>query len=401
MASARDNDRYQSGRDDWSDGYDLRGGYHYGDGQTQAGQDGEPEYDPRYYAPNPDEPYGYDDDGRPLYYQPEPAKLKSGGRSSLMMVGAVVAVALVGGAGAVGYKMMSPGGLSGEPPLIKAETEPVKTTPKDAQQQAPNKAIYDRVDPAGAKSKMVSREEQPVDLPSAPPAEPRSAESSRIILPNGPATAQPTPPDTQGADSRKVKTMAIRGTAPAEDSRPPANDPIAEAARTGRAPRSEFDNGIIAGEQGEPKLAAAPNSRPTPAPRPAAPAPQAQRPAPAPAPAPAAAPAPRSEPSQVAALPPRAAAPAAPQARTMPGGGYVVQVTSQRSEADARTAYASLQRKFPGVLGPYQPSINAATVGDRGVFYRVRVGPFANSSDASTVCNNLRSAGGDCVVQRN
>ncbi|MFJ5489307.1 SPOR domain-containing protein, partial [Hansschlegelia beijingensis] len=34
-------------------------------------------------------------------------------------------------------------------------------------------------------------------------------------------------------------------------------------------------------------------------------------------------------------------------------------------------------------------------------YYRVRVGPFGSSTDASTVCNNLRAAGGDCVVARN
>lgn len=399
MPSARDGGRNSPAQDDWSDGYDLRGGYHYGDGQPQAGQD-EPEYDPRYYAPNPEEPYGYDDDGRPLYYEPEPTKLKNGGRSGLMMIGAVVAVALVGGAGAVGYKMMSPGGFSGEPPLIKADTEPVKTTPKQSPDQTPNKAIYDRVDPAGAKSKMVSREEKPVDIPSAPPAEPRSADSSRIILPNGPASAPSVAPDTQGSDTRRVKTMAIRPSVPATagESRPPANDPVAETARAGQTPRSEFDDGILSGDQGGPQLAAVPNGRPTPTPKPA-PAPQAQRPATT------AAPALRTEPGQVATVAPRAPAPAAPpaatQARAAPGGGFVVQVTSQRSEADARTAYGSLQRKFPGVLGAYQPTIQSAEVAGRGTYYRARVGPFSSSADASTVCNNLRAAGGDCVVQRN
>lgn len=419
MANAR------NGREDWADGYELRGGHHHADPHDPRGHQGyaqegepEPEYDPRYYAPNPDEPYGYDDDGRPLYYEPEERKL-GGGRSGLMMVGIVAVLAALGGAGAVGYKMMKPGGLSGEPPLIKADTEPVKTIQKQSENQASNKAIYDRVDAqADAKSKMVSREEQPVDLPSAPAGEPRSADGSRIILPGGPASVQPTPPDTHGSEPRKVKTTAIRPTAPAaeNDSRPPANDPIAEAARTGQAPRSEFADGIMADEgpalRGEPRLAAAPTqaqpaARPNPpAPRPAAPAvpapqPQAaQRPAPAPA---APQPAQRTEPAQVAAVQPRAPA-LAPAAQARPattGSGFVVQVTSQRSEADARTAYSSLQRKFPQVLGPYQPSIQTANVGDRGTYYRVRVGPFASSSDASTVCNNLRAAGGDCVVARN
>lgn len=407
MVGGRNDDHGQYGRQDWADdGYELRGGYHHG----QQDQD-EQEYDPRFYAPNPDEPYGYDDDGNPIFYEPDEPKLKSN-RSALMMVGAVLAVAVVGGAGAVGYKMMKPGGLSGEPPLIKADTEPVKTTPKPSGEEAPapNKAVYDRVDPtAGPKSKVVSREEQPVDLPSAPASEPRSSDSSRIILPSGPASVEPTAPDTKGSEPRKVKTVAIRPTgapdpiaqpqAPQPPQQTASNDPIAEAARTGQAPRgSEFDNGIMAGDG--PNLASTPNaapaarSQPAPAARsvsttpvkPAQPAPQQ-----------------RTDPAQVAALNPRPATPTpAPTATTAPsGGGFVVQVTSQRSEADARAAYANLQKKFPQVLGPYKATIATATVADRGTYYRVRVGPFANGADASKVCGNLRAAGGDCVVSRN
>jgi cell division protein FtsN len=405
MAASRHDD--QDGGDWGRDEYALRPGHHYGDpGQAEPEQ----EYDPRAYAPNPDEPYGYDDDGNPLFYEADRPNMKSG-RGGLMMVGAVLAIALAGGAGAVGYKMLGSGGASGEPPLIKAETEPVKTAPKDpggAEMPNQNKAIYDRVDSAPpATSKVVSREEQPVDLPSAPASAPRG-DGSRVILPGGPASVEPTPPSTGGAEPRRVKTMAIRPDAPIA---PPAAatpaDPIAEAARGGDPRRgSEFDNGIMAegaapARGADPRLAAAPNQAPRPAapqpaarPAPQAATPQAARPAPAPA-----APAPRSDPQQVAAVAPRAPAPAA--TRPAPSGGFVVQVTSQRSEADARSAYANLQKRFPQVLGPYQASIQTATVGDRGTYYRVRVGPFGSSGDASTVCNNLRAAGGDCVVSRN
>ena len=428
MAGQNDQ-RYDDQQGQWSDdGYDLRGGHHYGDdydrqryGQPQADQPYEAEYDHRAYAPNPEEPYGYDDDGNPLYYQQEPRALKNGGRSGMLMVGAVLAVAIVGGAGAVGYKMLGSHGFGGEPPLIKADTEPVKTAPeKSAETQQQNKAIYDRVDGgAPAKSKVVSREEEPVDLPRAPASEPRP-DGARIILPGGTASTETTPPSTHGSEPRRVKTVAIRpdqpvaapqvatpqipAPQPMAQQQVAARDPIAETARTGEAPRgSEFDNGIMA-EGDSPRLAAAPTraAPPAPAPRPAAPQPAAPvaRSTPAPAPAPAA---PRNDPQQVAAVTPRAAAPtAAAAAQPRPSaGGFVVQVTSQRSEADARSAYANLQKRYPSVLGPYQPSIQTATVGDRGVYYRVRVGPFGSSTDASTVCNNLRTAGGDCVVARN
>ncbi|WP_020178452.1 SPOR domain-containing protein [Methylopila sp. M107] len=380
MVGGRNDDQGRYGRqDEWSDdGYELRPGYHHG-----RDDDGEQEYDPRAYAPNPEEPYGYDDDGNPIYYEPEPRKLKPG-RNGLLMVGAVLAVALVGGAGAVGYKFMSPGGMSGEPPLIKAETEPVKSLPKSTGDETPaqNKAVYDRVDPtAGPKSKVVSREEEPVDLPSAPSGENRGSESSRIILPGGPAAAEPVAPGTNGSEPRKVKTVAIR-----------PNEPAAPPPGPSRAEGEEASLASIDNPQRSPAPAPRPQPQPTPPAKSVVTAPV--RPAQPAAPRPA-------DPSQVAAVAPRAPAPA-PTATTAPaGGGFVVQVTSQRSEADARAAYANLQKKFPGVLGPYKASIATATVADRGTYYRVRVGPFANGADASKVCGNLRSAGGECVVSRN
>jgi hypothetical protein len=57
-------------------------------------------------------------------------------------------------------------------------------------------------------------------------------------------------------------------------------------------------------------------------------------------------------------------------------GGYLVQVSSQRSEIDAKTSYRALQGKFPAVLGSRSPVIKRADLGDQGVYYRALVGPF-------------------------
>jgi len=57
-------------------------------------------------------------------------------------------------------------------------------------------------------------------------------------------------------------------------------------------------------------------------------------------------------------------------------GGYVVQVSSQKSEADAQASYRALQSKFPTVLGSRPPVIKRADLGDKGVYYRAIVGPF-------------------------
>src|SRR5260370_1413216 len=98
-------------------------------------------------------------------------------------------------------------------------------------------------------------------------------------------------------------------------------------------------------------------------------------------------------------------APAAPAAQQtsnyVPAGSYVVQVASQKSEADARTSWQQLQSKYGNVFGNYQATIKRVDLGDRGTFFRAMLGPFANRDQAYEMCQNLKAAGGECIVQRN
>ena len=91
--------------------------------------------------------------------------------------------------------------------------------------------------------------------------------------------------------------------------------------------------------------------------------------------------------------------PAAPAASA--GGAWVVQVASQKSQSDATSTFQGLERKFPGVIGGMKPSVKQADLGDKGTFYRVRLGSWTSREDATAFCVKLKSAGGDCVVTRN
>jgi len=82
-------------------------------------------------------------------------------------------------------------------------------------------------------------------------------------------------------------------------------------------------------------------------------------------------------------------------------GGYVVLVSSQRTEEDAQASYRVLQEKYPDFLGTRAPLVKRADIGAAGVFYRVTVGPFETSDEASRFCGDLKMAGGQCVVQKN
>jgi len=83
------------------------------------------------------------------------------------------------------------------------------------------------------------------------------------------------------------------------------------------------------------------------------------------------------------------------------GGGYLVQVSSQKNEADAQASYRALQGKFPSVLGPHSSLVKRVDLGEKGVYYRAFAGPFGSSEEAAQVCSSLKSAGGQCFVQRN
>ena len=95
-----------------------------------------------------------------------------------------------------------------------------------------------------------------------------------------------------------------------------------------------------------------------------------------------------------AANPPAQGAPAG-------AGGSYVQVSSQRSETAAQAAFKTLQGKHPKVLGDKQAVIRRAELGDKGVYYRTMVGPFASAGQAAELCSSLKAAGGQCIVQRN
>jgi hypothetical protein len=77
-----------------------------------------------------------------------------------------------------------------------------------------------------------------------------------------------------------------------------------------------------------------------------------------------------------------------------------VQLASQRSQSDARQSFRNLQQRYPSVLGGVEPMIVRADLGDRGVFWRVRVGA-ASRGEAAALCRRLQAAGADCFIGRN
>jgi cell division septation protein DedD len=84
------------------------------------------------------------------------------------------------------------------------------------------------------------------------------------------------------------------------------------------------------------------------------------------------------------------------------GGGYVVQLASFRSEAEAQGDFQRLVQRHPQLVGGLDSRIQEASLGQSGSFYRLGVGPLAERSAATKLCTALIAAGEkDCLVRRN
>ena len=75
---------------------------------------------------------------------------------------------------------------------------------------------------------------------------------------------------------------------------------------------------------------------------------------------------------------------------------YVVHITSQRTEADARASWKAAQARYPKTLGTAQPTFKRVTIKGE-TYHRVLIGPYLKS-DADMMCAALRGQGGDCLV---
>jgi SPOR domain len=362
------------------------------------------ETDERYYAE--DEAAAADHDAP-----------RSGRRTALVAVMAVLGLVIVGTAGAFGYRAMFGGSvLPTLPPIIKASNGPNKIS-LDPQAGAANSSGQASVATTGSTENLVSREEQPVTI-EAPRAPPRVVSTIPIVsdgqsvMPPGmsgmpPATTNqagpnravsadspwPAPPSTLPAPSPAA--------APAAASPPPA--PISSepkkihtvtirADQTGAVPDGAAGSSApaAAGTHSQIRPAGAPKTTAAVAAGGSGPmslVPGGQGDA---APAPAR--------TRVAAAPAAASSSPAPHAS---GGGSYVQVTSRRTEGEAQADFRAMQAKFPDQLSGREPIIHRADLGEKGTYYRALVGPFASTEEAAQLCSGLKAAGGKCIVQRN
>jgi cell division septation protein DedD len=86
--------------------------------------------------------------------------------------------------------------------------------------------------------------------------------------------------------------------------------------------------------------------------------------------------------------------------QALAAGAYFVQLASVKSEQGARKEWARMQRAHPDLLGDLDLTLQSADLGERGVFYRIRTGPFPNRATAQDMCWQLKAAKLGCLVVR-
>lgn len=401
----------------------------------------QPSYEETYQAEEDDYDFPAEDEDFSSKRGTSGQNLRNSGAGAAAIAG-LVAVAILGGGGAVAWKagLLSAGSAdsNGVPPVIQANKEPSKVVPPPVTPSAsvaPNDT---------ASEKIVSRAEEPVPVTVSSPANmPAPAPAARSVA--LPAPSRPLPLDLetqmdQGVDPaqqiRRVKTVKVMadgtlvtGEGPGHDmdmldgAAPMASLPsLAPVPQPVAAPRSpllpadpiqpvpeEDVMGVATPTSSAPVNQALPMRRPRLTDGQGAgdavgtvSSPAANRSASRQAQVALATPVPSDS---NAGLPP-ADVPSAPQ-RTAVGtptppssGGFMVQIASTKSEAEAMSAFRALQQRYGGIIGPGKPSIRKADLGERGTFYRVRIGA-GSLADATALCQRLKSAGADCVPVKN
>jgi SPOR domain len=327
-----------------------------------------------------DEAYAYQDG----YDEGEqPAQKRRGGLATVIVV---LALAVVGTGAAFAYRTYVGSPRSGDPPIIKADTSPTKVVPAAADSTG---KVPDRLAAGDGTEKIVPREEAPVDVNANTQSGPRmvfpplnqnaNPPSPASVSPSGPPPANSANGTMPNSQPRAIKTFTVRGDQPdasgapaaAASQQPPAAKPAAAAAAA-RVPRTPAATANANASANAP-LSLSPQAAAQPAPAPAAPT----------------------------RLATNAPAPIAPAAAGS-GGGYLVQVSSQKNEADAQSSYRVLQGKYPSVLGSQSVLVKRVDLGEKGIYYRAFAGPFSSVDQATQVCSSLKAAGGpQCIIQRN
>ncbi len=320
----------------------------------------------------------------PEEYRPRRRSRPPGGLlvQVLRVVFALGAVAAVAGSVYLGLRQSASVTDDSGIPLIKAEQGPFKARPEQpGGMDVPNqdKVVFDRLDPEAARpvvERLLPPPETPLPRPVSPPPPPAPPPAPVPAAASAPAPTSAAPPSPPSAP-------AMANTDLPGGARPTPNPASAMAAALPASPLAPETGG-----QGKPPVAPS-----------ALPSATVLRPAPvmplSAVPVPKVAPPPVSPP----AAPPKAVTPPVPAPATVSAGGVLLQLASVRSEAEAREEWRRLSSHYHELLGGFTPSVVKVDLPEKGVYFRLRVGPL-DEAHAHSVCEQLKSQNVGCQLAR-
>jgi hypothetical protein len=266
-----------------------------------------------------------------------------GSRLPLLIVLALLVLAMFGGVVWLAYTQGVARGR-GETPVLTAASGPERVAP---QQAGGNNVPYQ-----GFK---IYEQPAPSDDDAAPPSS---------AAPKPAAKPAPNLASVQAAAPPKPVAASPAKPAPAPAPAPAAVPPKSVAA-------------LIQQANSVPEPA-----KPVPAPKPVKPV--------AAAPAPAGA---TGAPRQLAAAQAPVSAPAA-------GAGFVLQIGAYKSQADADTAWKTYKGRHAALLSGYSNNVQQVDLGEKGTWYRLRIGGLSDREVATALCDRLKADGGACMLSK-
>lgn len=310
----------------------------------------------------------YDD---ALLYDTEMEPERPRSRSLVVMLAFVVLAAFAGVVWVAYNQGVQQGQRGINPPLLSADAGPTRIEPDQSTVPVANPApekSYERL--------WASNGDRPAGQDNVTPGaeQPRNDTISEGTVPSTQEVATAAPPVTSApAAPKQVNTWATepaRG-GPLKDG-PPVDPKMPNSVEL----TGEVGDGSTSG-LGEVNLTQVPRETFARTPK----APKAASPVSAPA-------------TQVVD-----AAPAAPaEAPAASAGKVSIQLGSFPTDALAAAHWSKVFGANQAILGPYSPKFVSAEIPGKGTWFRLRVGGFADKSEAKAVCDKLIATGQACIL---
>ena len=80
------------------------------------------------------------------------------------------------------------------------------------------------------------------------------------------------------------------------------------------------------------------------------------------------------------------------------GTRWAIQLASVRNPNEAKAEWRRLLGRFKDLLEGKKLTVVRAHLGERGIFYRLRIGGFQHKSSAVMLCDSIKAKGGNCLA---